>query len=71
MDPKKEKAIFVGIIKDGESDSKVEEYLDELQFLAETAGVERDKRFVQRLDRPDNATYIRSGKLQELSLIHI
>ena len=39
MDPKKEKAIFVGIIKDGESDSKVEEYLDELQFLAETAGV--------------------------------
>ena len=63
----KEKAVFVGIIKDGDTDAKVEEYLDELQFLAETAGVERDKKFLQRLDRPDNATYIRSGKLQEIS----
>ena len=63
----KEKAVFVGIIKDGDTDAKVEEYLDELQFLAETAGVERDKKFVQRLDRPDNATYIRSGKLQEIA----
>ena len=42
----KEKAVFVGIIKDGDTDAKVEEYLDELQFLAETAGVERDKKFV-------------------------
>ena len=67
MDQLKEKAVFVGIIKDGESDSKVEEYLDELQFLAETAGVEGDKKFVQRLERPDNATYIRSGKLQEIA----
>ena len=67
MDQLKEKAVFVGIIKEGESDSKVEEYLDELQFLAETAGVEGDKKFVQRLERPDNATYIRSGKLQEIA----
>ena len=67
MDQLKEKAVFVGIIKEGESDSKVEEYLDELQFLAETAGVEGEKKFVQRMDRPDNATYIRSGKLQEIA----
>lgn len=43
------------------------EYLDELEFLAETAGATGDKKFVQRLERPDNATYIRSGKLQEIA----
>lgn len=64
---KTEKAVFVGIIKDGEDDRKVAEYLDELQFLAETAGVEGDKKFVQRLSRPESSTYIRSGKLQEVA----
>ncbi len=43
------------------------EYLDELQFLAETAGVTGDKKFIQRLDKPEKATYIRSGKLQEIA----
>ena len=62
-----EKAVFVGIITSNDEDSKVMEYLDELEFLAETAGATRDKKFVQRLDRPDNATYIRSGKLQEIA----
>lgn len=62
-----EKAIFVGIITSNDEESKVMEYLDELEFLAETAGATRDKKFVQRLDRPDNATYIRSGKLQEIA----
>lgn len=62
-----EKAVFVGIITSNDEESKVMEYLDELEFLAETAGATRDKKFVQRLDRPDNATYIRSGKLQEIS----
>ena len=62
-----EKAVFVGIIKDGEDDRKVAEYLDELQFLAETAGVVGDKKFVQRLSRPESSTYIRSGKLQEVA----
>lgn len=62
-----EKAVFVGIITSNEEESKVMEYLDELEFLAETAGATRDKKFVQRLDRPDNATYIRSGKLQEIA----
>lgn len=67
MDVKVEKAVFVGIITDKDDESKVMEYLDELEFLAETAGATRDKKFVQRLDRPDNATYIRSGKLQEIA----
>ena len=62
-----EKAVFVGIITDRDDERKVYEYLDELEFLAETAGATRDKKFVQRLDRPDNATYIRSGKLQEIA----
>ena len=62
-----DKAIFVGIIKDGDDERKVKEYLDELEFLALTAGLEGDRQFVQRVDRPDKATYIRSGKLEEIA----
>lgn len=67
MTENEEKAVFVGIITSNDEESKVMEYLDELEFLAETAGATRDKKFVQRLDKPDNATYIRSGKLQEIA----
>ena len=63
-----EKAIFVGIIRQGEDERKVKEYLDELEFLADTAGVIGDKKFVQKLDRPEKATYIRSGKLNEIAI---
>ena len=62
-----EKAVFVGIIRQNDDDRKVMEYLDELEFLAETAGAKGDKKFVQRLDKPEKATYIRSGKLQEIA----
>ncbi len=62
-----EKAVFVGIIKQGEDESKVMEYLEELRFLAETAGATGDRKFIQKVDKPDKATYIRSGKLQEIS----
>ena len=62
-----EKAVFVGIIRPQDEESKVKEYLDELQFLAETAGAIGDRQFIQRVDRPDNATYIRSGKLEEIA----
>ena len=61
------KAVFVGIIRPKDDERKVYEYLDELQFLAETAGAVGDKKFVQRVDRPDNATYIRSGKLEDIA----
>ncbi len=67
MNENTEKAVFVGIITEKDEESKVMEYLEELEFLAETAGAVRDKKFVQRLERPDNATYIRSGKLQEIA----
>lgn len=60
-------AVFVGIIKQNEEERKVMEYLEELKFLAQTAGAEGDKMFIQRVDRPDNATYIRSGKLEEIA----
>ena len=61
-----EKAVFVGIIRQTDEESKVMEYLDELEFLAETAGAVGDKKFVQRVDKPEKATYIRSGKLIEI-----
>ncbi|HCY72881.1 MAG TPA: GTPase HflX [Rikenellaceae bacterium] len=66
-DNKIEKAVFVGIIKPEDNERKINEYLDELQFLAETAGVTGDKKFIQRLDKPEKATYIRSGKLDEIA----
>ena len=68
MEENKEyKAVFVGIIKQNNEERKVLEYLDELEFLAETAGAKGDRKFVQRLDKPEKATYIRSGKLQEIA----
>ena len=67
QDKREEKAVFVGIIKQDDDERKIYEYLEELQFLAETAGAVGDRKFVQRVDRPDKATYIRSGKLQEIA----
>lgn len=61
------KAVFVGIIKQNDDERKVLEYLEELEFLAETAGAKGDKKFVQKVDKPDGATYIRSGKLEEIA----
>lgn len=67
MEEKVEKAVFVGIIKQDDDERKVMEYLDELEFLAETAGATGVKKFVQRVDKPDKSTYIRSGKLEEIA----
>ena len=64
---KSEKAVFVGIIRQNDDERRVMEYLEELEFLAETAGAQGDRKFVQRLDKPEKATYIRSGKLQEIA----
>ena len=61
-----EKAVFVGVIKQGDDERQVMEYLDELEFLAETAGAHGVKKFIQKVDRADSRTYIRSGKLQEI-----
>ncbi len=62
-----EKAVFVGVITQSDDERKIKDYLDELEFLAETAGAVGDRKFIQRLDKPEKATYIRSGKLQEIA----
>ncbi len=62
-----EKAVFVGLIKSGDDERRIKEYLDELEFLALTAGATGDKKFIQKMDKPDNATYIGSGKLDEIA----
>ena len=67
MEIKDYKAVFVGIIKQNDDERKVLEYLEELEFLAETAGAKGDKKFIQKVDKPDGATYIRSGKLEEIA----
>ncbi|MBQ3187895.1 MAG: GTPase HflX [Bacteroidaceae bacterium] len=64
---KKETAILVGLITSTQNERKTNEYLDELEFLAQTAGADVVKRFTQRIDHPHPVTYVGSGKLKELS----
>lgn len=64
---KNENAVLVGLITPQQSEEKVNEYLDELAFLAETAGLVPVKRFVQRLDMPNSVTFVGTGKLQEIA----
>jgi GTP-binding protein HflX len=61
-----EKAILVGVILKNQTEQQVKEYLDELAFLAETAGAVPVKRYIQRLPHPDSKTYIGKGKLEEI-----
>lgn len=63
---KSENAVLVGLITSRQNEQKTHEYLDELAFLAETAGAVPVKRFVQRLDSPNSVTYVGPGKLQEI-----
>ncbi len=61
-----ETAVLVGIITPQQNERKTTEYLDELEFLAETAGARTVKRFTQRLNGPSSVTYLGIGKLQEI-----
>ena len=61
-----EKAVFVGVVKQGDDIRQIMEYMDELEFLAETAGAIGQKRFIQKMEKTDSRTYIHSGKLQEI-----
>ncbi len=63
---KVETAVIVGIITPQQGERKTNEYLDELEFLAETAGAKVIKRYTQRVTGPSSITYIGSGKLQEI-----
>ena len=61
-----ERTVLVGIVTKDQDQEKLEEYLDELEFLTYTAGGEVIKRFSQRLDRPDPKTFIGSGKMNDV-----
>lgn len=62
-----ENVVLVGLINRNQDEDKLEEYLDELEFLAFTAGAEVSKRFVQKLDAPDSKYFVGSGKLDEIT----
>lgn len=64
--PKFEKAVLVGLIMPNQPESRLKEYLDELEFLVMTAGGETIKRFVQKVDRPNTATFVGKGKAEEI-----
>ena len=63
---KEERAILVGVVNKDQTEEQVHEYLDELAFLAETAGAVAVKRFTQKLGHPDSKTFIGKGKLEEI-----
>lgn len=62
-----EKAVLIGLVTREQNEEKTHEYLDELQFLAETAGAITQKRFWQKLQHPDVATYLGKGKIEEVA----
>ncbi len=61
-----EQAVLVGVIQKDQTEQQVTEYLDELAFLAETAGAHTRKRFTQKLQHPDSRTFVGKGKLEEI-----
>ncbi|MDF2381291.1 GTPase HflX [Nostoc ellipsosporum NOK] len=63
---KEEKAVLVGMVQKDQTEQQLQEYLDELAFLAETAGAKAVKRFTQKLSHPDSRTFVGKGKLEEI-----
>jgi len=64
--PITEKAVLVGLITGSQDEKQAKEYLDELEFLTDTAGAVVLKKFTQRLEVPNTATFVGSGKLEEI-----
>ncbi|MBQ5717619.1 MAG: GTPase HflX, partial [Alistipes sp.] len=62
-----ERAVLVAVIRDNQEPRQAEEFLDELEFLAETADIETVRRFTQRLPQPSSRIYVGPGKLQEIA----
>ncbi len=62
-----EKAVLIGINYPGQDERDTEDYLNELSFLAETAGLIPVKNFVQKLAIPENRTFVGSGKIEEIA----
>src|SRR5688500_1090226 len=63
---KEERAVLVGLVQKEQTETQVQEYLDELAFLAETAGAVTVKRFTQKMQHPDSKTFVGKGKLEEI-----
>ena len=63
---RRDRAVLVALITRMQDERKTEEYLDELEFLAETAGAETVRRFTQKMDGPSSVTYLGKGKLEEI-----
>ncbi len=63
---KEERALLVGVVQKDQTEQQVQEWLDELAFLAETAGAIAVKRFTQKLQHPDSRTFVGKGKLEEI-----
>ena len=63
---KAETAVLVGLITDGQNEAKTKEYLDELEFLADTAGAVTVRRITQKVNGPSAVTYVGKGKLEEI-----
>ncbi|MFN2438656.1 MAG: GTPase HflX [Chitinophagaceae bacterium] len=63
---KEEKAVLVSVIQKEQKEEQAQEYLDELAFLAETAGAITIKRFVQKMAHPDSKTFVGKGKIKEI-----
>ncbi|TCC93972.1 GTPase HflX [Pedobacter frigiditerrae] len=63
---KQERAVLVGVITPGEKPEQTKEYLDELAFLVDTAGGAVEKNFTQKMLKPDRATFVGTGKLEEI-----
>jgi len=61
-----EKAVLVGLVQNEQTETQVNEWLDELAFLAETAGAKTVKRYTQKLKHPDTKTFVGKGKLEEI-----
>ncbi len=61
-----ERAVLIGIVQKEQTEEQVVEYMDELAFLAETAGAVTVKRFTQKMQRPDSKTFVGKGKLEEI-----
>lgn len=62
-----EYAVLVGLVQRDQTEEQVQEYLDELEFLAMTAGAESVKRYIQKMDHPHPATFIGKGKMEEIT----
>ena len=65
--PERERAVLVAVVRDSQELRQSEEYLDELEFLAETADITTVRRFSQRLPQPSSRIYVGPGKLEEIA----